>query len=120
MEQSPIKIEIAQAEGRSDINIVKVEGILDSLSIPEAEKRIGSFIEEGKHLIIDCTGLSYINSTGLSFLMKCHIQMKRRSGSFKLVNPNKLISDLLETCGVWNFLEIYNSLKVAIKTLEKK
>lgn len=93
---------------------------MDSSTAQQAEKDISLLIEEGKHLIVDCTALNYVNSAGLAFLMKCHIQMRRRNGTFKLVNPNKLISGLLEVCGVWNFLEIYNSLREAIKSLEKK
>lgn len=91
---------------------------MDSVTTDRAEKIIGPVIEQGRHLIVDCTLLSYVNSSGLAFLMKCHIQMKRRNGSFKLINPTKSISSILEQCGVWNFLKIYGSLQDALKSLE--
>lgn len=120
MEHSKIKIEVAVIEGRSDVKIVRIEGVLDPLTIQQAEKDFSPLIEEKKHLIVDCTKLTFVNSLGLAFLMKCHIQMKKRNGSFKLVNFNKLIRDLLEICGVSNFLEVYSSLQEAIRSLEKK
>lgn len=120
IEQSKIKITVTPGQARSDVKVISVEGVLDAVTTAEVEKVIIPLIEEGMNLILDCSSLSYLNSTGLSFLMKCHIQIRRRKGSFKLVNPNQLINDVVKTCGVWNFLEIYASLKEAMRSVPKK
>lgn len=115
-----LKIEIKDVEGRSDSKIIIIDGPLDSDTVTQAEKFIAPLIDREKHLIADCTNLSYVNSAGLAFFLKCYIQMKRRNGDFKIANTNKLIYDLLDICGVSNFLEVYSSLQEAIRSLEQK
>lgn len=117
MEQPVVKIVIEDAAGRTDTKIITIIGSLDSVTSIQAEKNIGPLIEQEKHIIVDCTDLSYVNSTGLAFLLKCYIQMKRREGDFKIVNPNKLIYEIMDITGALNLLEVYNSREEAIKSV---
>lgn len=117
MEQAGVKIEQKDVQGRNDAKIIVIEGVLDTITSAQAEKIIGPLIEQERHLIVDCTSLSYVNSTGLAFLLKCYIQMKRREGDFKIVNPNKLIHEIMDITGALNLLEVYNNQQEAIKSL---
>lgn len=117
MEQPGVKIVIEDAAGRTDTKIITITGSLDSVTSIQAEKNIGPLIEQEKHIIVDCTDLSYVNSTGLAFLLKCYIQMKRREGDFKIVNPNKLIYEIMDITGALNLLEVYNNREEAIKSV---
>lgn len=117
MEQEGIKIGVKEVEGRSGTKIVKIDGILDSITSVQAEKIIAPLIEEEKNLIFDCTNLSYVNSTGLALLLKCYIQMKRRGGIVKIVNPNKLIYEIMDITGALNLLEVYANQEEAIESL---
>lgn len=116
-QQAGVKIEIKNVEGRTDTKIIRIDGTLDSVTSTQAEKTVNPLIDQEKHLIVDCTNLSYVNSTGLAFLLKCYIQMKRRDGDFKIVNPNKLIHEIMDITGALNLLEVYRSPEEAIKSL---
>lgn len=119
MEQVGVKIDVSNARGRNDTKIIIIDGTLDTVTSTQAEKIISPLVDQEKHLIVDCTNLSYVNSTGLAFLLKCYIQMKRREGDFKIVNPNKLIYEIMDITGALNLLEVFKNQEEAINSLDK-
>ncbi len=91
MEVRTLKLLIKDVSGQKKIRLVEIEGAWDSQTIEEAERTLSSLLNngDGKYIIVDCSKLNYINTTGLVFLMKYYIRCKRRNGGLKIVNPNK-------------------------------
>lgn len=117
MEQPGVKLTVEDVAGKTDTKIIVIDGTLDTVTSTQAERIVSPLIDKEKHLIVDCTSLSYVNSTGLAFLLKCYIQMKRRDGDLKIVNPNKLIREIMDITGALNLLEVYINREEAIKSL---
>lgn len=103
-------IEIHQAESDEKVKIVNIIGVLDTISSPKAEEVLNPLIgQDGNCIIVNCSKLSYMNSTGLALLMRYHVQMKRRKGSFKIVAPAAYTKEIIEVSGAIKLLEIYKN-----------
>lgn len=113
-----VRVNIKDAQ-KENTKIIEVEGILDSDTMPKADKTISDFIEKvdkkGLCLILDLNKLKYINSSAVIKLMGYFITMRNAKGSFKLVIPQGMVYDILDILGAKKVLEIYSTLEEALK-----
>ncbi len=117
IEKRDVKIQVKDIE--EGVKVIKIEGELDTLTSPQADKIISPLIAEGKSIIIDCNNLSYLNSTGLALLLKFYIQLRKRNSSLKIVNPSKFVYEAMDIFGVLKQLKIYKTQEEAIKSLNE-
>lgn len=120
MEKETARIEVREIGGQDKIKVIKISGTLDKITCPQAEQVINPLIASGNNLILDCTNLDYMNTIGLVLLMKCHIKLKRRNGSLKIVNPNKQIYEIMNVSGALKLLKVYSTQEEAIISIEEK
>lgn len=121
MINASLGVEVRTAESNAEIKIVTIVGVLDTISVPKAEEVINPLLErDGGCLIIDCSKLAYMNSTGLALLMRYQIQKRRRNGSFKIVAPTTYVKEIIEVSGAIKMLEIYKSEQEAVISWQNK
>lgn len=120
MVKQDIKIKIDNIEGGKAAKIIEINGILDRLTSQEVDKEVSPLIDENVNIIIDCSKLLYINSTGLSLFLKYCIQAKRRDISFIIFNPNPSVYEVMGVSGVAKFLEVYKTKEQALDKINKK
>ena len=82
-------------------------GELDTASAPEVEKALAPLLNSnGKEIIIDCTDLEYISSSGLRVLLSILKQAKSVGSRVVLKNVNEVIRDVLELTGFVSIFEM--------------
>lgn len=113
-------INIKTIEGKqADIKLLKLEGILDTITVPKLDSFMSGLTHQEKLcIIIDCTALTYINSTGLASLILYYIQTKRRNGALKLVTRSEFVDELMNVSGAKKLLDMYETTEAAIKDWE--
>ena len=88
-----------QIEERSagDVTILDLKGRMTMGEGDELLKdKINSLILQGrKKLVLNLEGVPYIDSAGLGEIVRTYTTVSRQSGSLKLVNLTKRITDLL-------------------------
>ena len=58
--------------------------------------KVQSLLQQGhKNLLIDLSGVSYVDSAGLGELVQAYATTKNRGGALKLLNVTKRLKDLL-------------------------
>ena len=58
--------------------------------------KVQSLIHQGqKHLLLDLSGVSYVDSAGLGELVQSYATTRNRGGTLKLLNVTKRLRDLL-------------------------
>ena len=67
--------------------------------------RLVSLMYQGKDLVLDCTGLEYIASSGLRILMNLVKKAKAQGERVALKNVNEVIRDVLELTGFVSLFE---------------
>lgn len=86
--------------------VAVLSGELDTVAAPEFETAMRPVLEsKGRDIVIDCTELEYIASSGLRILLNI-LKNARASGSrVVLRNVNDIIHDVLEMTGFVNIFE---------------
>ena len=70
-----------------------------------------------RHVLLDLSGVRYIDSTRLGEIIAAHITVSRQGGRLKLVGTPDRIVELLEIAGLDGIFERYASADDAKKSL---
>lgn len=84
---------------------VALQGRLDTMTAPQLEQELKSYLGGVKELTLDLEGLEYISSAGLRVLLSAQKQMNRQ-GSMKLVHVNEIVKEIFEVTGFLDILTI--------------
>jgi anti-sigma B factor antagonist len=72
--------------------------------------KVRSLIEQGhKKMLLDLSGVSYMDSAGLGELVHVYATMKNKGGMLKLVGLTRRISDLLTITKLVTVFETYDT-----------
>lgn len=77
-------------------------------------------IDEGKkNVIVDLSGVKFMNSSGLGMLISGLTTMKKENGNLKLANVGDKIESLLIITKLITIFETYESVDEAVKSLSE-
>ena len=129
-----MEVAIGHKEGRMPITVFHVKGEIDTNTYLELEAKAQEEFAQGmRNLLLDLTEVTYISSAGLRaihFIFKLltgdspsesgeAMSQGLRDGTFKsphlrLLNPSRLVQEVLSTTGFDMFLEIHRDLREAV------
>jgi anti-sigma B factor antagonist len=103
-----------------DVSLVELSG---RLTVDEKEgllkETVTNAIERGaRHVLLNLSGVRYIDSTKLGELIAAHIAVTRRGGKLKLVATPDRIVELLALAGLDGIFERFATADEARKTLD--
>jgi anti-sigma B factor antagonist len=112
-------MEIRQREAGS-IALIELAGRLTINDQPGMLKdAVANAVGDGaKHVLLDLSGVRYIDSTRLGEIIAAHITVSRQGGRLKLVGTPDRIVELLEIAGLGGVFERYDSADEAKKSLQ--
>ena len=91
---------------------VKVRGIT-----VELHKAIRCLIEEGKsQFLLNLSGVTHIDSSGLGELVSCHVSAGSRGGVIKLAHLTEQLEELLEITKLRTVFDIYDDESKALSS----
>ena len=77
--------------------------------------KVQSLIHQGhKQLLIDLSGVSYVDSAGLGELVQAYATTKNRGGALKLLNVTKRLRDLLVVTKLLTVFEAFDDEAAAL------
>ena len=120
MEKKDNNIEVQSEDIGRGIKLIKINGVLDTLTSPKADELISPLLDDSGLFIFDFTNLSYMNSTGLALILKFNIHLQRREKQLKVVIMNKLLRELMDVSGAIKILDVYRSKEEAIESFQFK
>ena len=90
-----------------DGNVVAIlEGTLDTAAAAETEKAMNPLNDvEGKNIIIDCTGLTYISSAGLRIFLGILQNAQTKDGHVYIKGINDSVRAVFTITGFINIFE---------------
>ena len=95
-----------------DVAIIKVTGdiTLNKGGDVLLKDKVQSLIQQGhKNLVIDLSGVSYVDSAGLGELVQAYATTKNRGGALKLLNVTKRLRDLLDVTKLLTVFDTFES-----------
>ncbi len=99
--------------------VLSVEGpIMIGESTEKLERALSDLLDDGvRTILIDFSGVNYIDSTGLGELVGFLERIRHREGKLALVNPQDRILQLLKISGLDKVFPIYSDLDTAIQSV---
>jgi anti-sigma B factor antagonist len=96
-----------EQDGEQGEKRLAVEGELDLAAAPKIGEWAGRVLEGGaKHLVLDLSQTTFIDSTAVRALLQVHEQAHEVGGSFVVVAENRAVLRVFEIAGVDKLLAI--------------
>lgn len=104
-------------EKLNDYLVLTVEGRLDTTQSDAFEKEIMQILDQDeKKIILDCSGLNYISSSGLRIFLIIQKKMMGTGGQFSISNLQPEIMEVFDMSGFSMIFTIHPDLETAMKS----
>jgi len=103
---------------REDVTVIALAGEVDVYTSPRVKQEIVNLLNGGTNkMIVDLTGVEYLDSTGLGVLIGGLKRARERDGDLKLICDNVRILRIFEITGLTKIFDIYRSEPEALEKL---
>ena len=99
--------------GQDDIAVVQAYGELDISTVPQLAALLIPAVAAGGRVILEGEGLSFVDSTGASLLLKAHRDAIDAAGRLDLVLMAEAVIRVLNLAGLIDILNVHPSLEAA-------
>lgn len=90
--------------------VLDLAGRLDTSNYGELEKKLIDVIENGeKNIVINCSGLNYISSSGLRVFLMALKKITNAGGQFHLCSLQENIMEIFEIAGFTSIFKIFST-----------
>jgi len=104
-----------QVSTSADYTVVCVDGRVDTTNASELEKSMLEVIEGGgTKIILDCSKLNYISSSGLRVFLIVQKRMMSIKGQFRLCSLQPGIKEIFDISGFSSIFSLFSDMEAAI------
>jgi len=82
-------------------------------------ERVGNMLSGSPKIVVNLTGVNYIDSGGLGILVGLSVSARNRGGELKLVSPSKRVNDLLQRTNLDTILRVYGNDEEGVAAFRK-
>ena len=100
-----------QARGEGKLRIVAAQGELDLHEAPAFAAVLLPEVQAGAQVIVDLSGLSFIDSSGLAVIVMASTQARDIGARVELVASTERVLKVLRITGLDTLLPLHNSLE---------
>ncbi|PKK83290.1 MAG: hypothetical protein CVT49_09325 [candidate division Zixibacteria bacterium HGW-Zixibacteria-1] len=109
-----IKLSVSESGRDDNISVVRVDGVIDTLTATELEEVLDKLVKRGRYgIILDLAGVDYISSAGWGIFISRIKEIRDNSGDIKLVNMVPNVMEIYELLEFDNILSAYDSIGAA-------
>ena len=99
----------------NDRPVLDLTGEVDSYNAPKLREKMVALIDEGNtDLLINMTGVDYIDSTGLGTLVGGLKRATEKNGQIRIICPNEQIYKVFNITGLVKVFTIYDNEQDAL------
>lgn len=103
-------------EVKGDVLVLRIQGRLDAVSSPMAERKIFDYIYGGQYkLLLNFSGVDYLSSAGMRMLLSVTKKLKTLSGQLILCCLNLNVIEILKISGFDQVLVLVNTEEEGLK-----
>src|SRR5262245_35903777 len=104
-----------------DAILVKVAGSIDPKTVTGFKNELQAIAAKGvKRFILDCAGLTYVNSSGLAYLLNLVGSVKPKGGVVAMGAVDSKIMVIFNMMGITQLFNFYPSALAAVKDMDDK
>ncbi len=111
---SDIKISLDSSGVASGVSVVRVDGVVDTMTATELEKVMNSLLDREKYkIIVDLGGVDYISSAGWGIFISNIREIRQHSGDIKLARMIPNVYEIFELLEFDSILRAFDSIEKA-------
>jgi anti-sigma B factor antagonist len=111
-------LQIADHEIDGETHVIEVDGQIDLYSAPEFKERTLGVIERGtRRVVVDLSGVTFMDSTGLSVLIGAFKRLRLLDGRLTIVVADDDIRRIFEVTGLDGSFTLCRSREEALEAL---
>ena len=99
-----IVIERTATHGR--VVVLRVEGRLDVRTAPLLRARGAEVAAEGRNLILNLSGVTFLGSSGVGALLSLHEEFQEQAGEVRIVDPSEAAWTVIDLVSLQRLLAI--------------
>lgn len=112
----PLDIRVDQREG---LAVVALNGSCTMDVSTQIQQRLVDLVSDKlPALVIDMSGLDFIDSTGLGGIVAAHLRARRHRGVIRLVNPKPAIREILDVTRLIQLFPVDPSIEQAVAAIK--
>lgn len=95
---------------------VKVNGEIDAFTAPQLREMIFPLSEkDGVKIVVDLSGVSYMDSTGLGVFVGVFKNVRAREGNFQIIGLSERLKRLFEITGLADIIDIDSKIEGGVQ-----
>lgn len=106
-----------KSEKIGEVDVVHLMGALDTANTDVFVHHLQPLCEKGARVVVDCVGLSYVNSMCFALLNKFAKQCGERGGKLVYCRVPQKIMQIMQILGLQHTLALFATLEQAIKAV---
>lgn len=111
---SDIKISLDSSGPRGEISVVRVDGVIDTMTSTDLEKVMNSLMERRRYkIIVDLGGVDYISSAGWGIFISNIREIRQHTGDIKLARMIPNVYEIFELLEFDSILKAFDSVEKA-------
>lgn len=91
-----------------DYSVVQLHGRLDTITAADFEAKILPLIIPGARLLVDCSGMNYISSSGLRIFLMAYKKIAEAGGQLRLCCLQPNIREIFDISGFSRIFSIFD------------
>ncbi len=111
-----MNLRVETRKPREGVAVIALSGEVDVYTSPRVKQEIVDLLNAGTtKLVVDLSGVEYLDSTGLGVLIGGLKRARERDGDLKLVCDNLRILRIFEITGLTKIFDIYRNESEALE-----
>lgn len=102
-------------ENYKRVALITVSGRVDSSNASQLEDALAGVLDEGqKNLVLELSGLDYLSSAGLRYLVSTLKDCRKRGGDLRIASPSERVDEVLRMAGLKSLFATYEDTTAAV------
>ena len=106
--------EVSIDEHAEAYSVITVRGEVDLHTAPKVQYAIERAAQTDSAVVVDMSGVSFMDSTALSTLVRSKDSLQEQGTSLRLAAPSQAVDRIFSVTGFRDYFEIFPSLEAAI------
>lgn len=110
-----------KSEVKKGVEILSFENVskLNILVAQTLKEEIAQYLNKaGKNIVLDLSGIEYIDSSGFGALLSILRNAKNNSSTFKICNISQDVMELVKLLQLHNVFEIYDNVNECVNSFK--
>lgn len=114
-DETGLKIAVSNAGPTKEVSVVRIDGIVDTMTAGDLEQVISSLTARGRfRLVIDLAGVEYVSSAGWGVFVSYLREIREHAGDIKLARMTPDVCEIYELLEFDGLLPSFDSLEPAV------